>query len=363
MAGLLPYGFLQFLDANGNPLAGGNVAYFEPASPGTFKQIWADADQTVIASNPVTLNSAGRPETGGSEIGIFGIGSYRMIVSDFNGALQWSALTYEPLSAAGGTINGNLTVAGLLTALNATITANLTVNGTATLQTVNILSGTANFTDLTLTNNLTVAGTLTATNINSSGALTVGSLTTTPGGITSAGTITGNTNMNVAGIVIFGNNLTVSQDLFVNNNATVSGNLVVNSQITSTGPMNAPAFNVTSDHRLKTVEQPSAPVLDLLASIPVRLGRHVHEPEVSRPIVLAHEVARSMPWAVSGDFDAVSPHGIPRFQTVNTWDMVIALVGAVKELNGKIAELESRVRVQNAILIAHTRPNGVAASA
>jgi len=358
MAGLLPFGVLQFLDGNGNPLAGGNVVYEDPAAPGVLKTIWADEAQTIPIANPVTLNSAGRPETGGSEVGVFGTGSYRMFVNDFNNALQWSALTYEPLSSAGGTINGVLTVNNLLNALNINVSSTLVVNGSATLANVNILSGTASLTDLTLSHDLTVVGTLTATNINTSGALTVGSLTVTPGGMGVAGPVNLASTLNVSSIVLFGNNLTVSQDFFVGNNASISGNLDVSSQITSTGPMNAPAFNVTSDHRLKTVEQPSTKVLDLVASIPVRLGRHQADPSVSRPIMLAHEIARSLPWAVTGDYNAVSHHGMPIWQTVNNWDLIIALVGAIKELDGKVKELESKVRTQGAILVAHSRPNG-----
>jgi hypothetical protein len=91
--GLLPPGFLQFLDSNGDPLAGGSVGYFDPASPGTLKPIFADQDGTVAVTNPVPLDQAGRPFSGGSEVGIWGTGQYRMTVRDAVGALQWSAIT------------------------------------------------------------------------------------------------------------------------------------------------------------------------------------------------------------------------------------------------------------------------------
>jgi hypothetical protein len=100
MAGLLPFGFLQFLDANGNPLAGGSVGYFDPASPGTLKAIFADPGQATPVSNPVVLDTAGRPATGGSEVGIWGTGQYLMTVRNNVGALQWTALTVSDITTA-----------------------------------------------------------------------------------------------------------------------------------------------------------------------------------------------------------------------------------------------------------------------
>ena len=98
MAGLIPQGFFQFLDINGDPLVGGTVGYFDPASPGTTKPIFADPGQTIPVSNPVTLDLAGRPATGGSEVGIWGTGQYLMTVRAFDGTLQWTALTQAPLA-------------------------------------------------------------------------------------------------------------------------------------------------------------------------------------------------------------------------------------------------------------------------
>jgi hypothetical protein len=93
VADLVPLGFLTFLDANGDPLAGGSVGYYDPSSPGTLTPVWADSAQATQLQNPVPLDAAGRPFSGGSEVGIWGVGTYRMIVRDVNGALQWSALT------------------------------------------------------------------------------------------------------------------------------------------------------------------------------------------------------------------------------------------------------------------------------
>lgn len=118
-AGLTPLGFLTFLDANGNPLVGGSVAYFDLSAPGNLKPIWADPQQLVPINNPVPLDAAGRPTSGGSEVGIWGTGDYRMIVRDASGVLQWSALTTTPL----GTADLNALQAQLTTETNARIAA------------------------------------------------------------------------------------------------------------------------------------------------------------------------------------------------------------------------------------------------
>jgi len=91
--GLLPPGFLQFLDSNGDPLTGGSVAYYDPAVPGSFKTIWADKDKTVAVQNPSPLDQAGRPTSGGATVGIWGEGLYRMEVKNAQDTLQWTAIT------------------------------------------------------------------------------------------------------------------------------------------------------------------------------------------------------------------------------------------------------------------------------
>lgn len=84
LASLLPQGVLQFTDFDGNPLAGGSVSYFQPNTT-TLKTVWADPQESVALQNPVTLDGAGRPETGSSEVEVYGSGQYSMVVKDSSG--------------------------------------------------------------------------------------------------------------------------------------------------------------------------------------------------------------------------------------------------------------------------------------
>jgi hypothetical protein len=89
---LIPNAKQQFLDANGNPLAGGFVYYYIPATT-TFKNTYQNTALTILNSNPIILDSAG-------ECIAYGNGSYRQIVTDVNGNLIWDQPTIASLNDA-----------------------------------------------------------------------------------------------------------------------------------------------------------------------------------------------------------------------------------------------------------------------
>lgn len=91
-AAILPNAMTTFVDANGKPLASGTVDYYVPGTS-TRKTTWQDIDTTIPNTNPVVLNGAGRAL-------IWGNGSYREVVKDKNGNLQWDRLTSS--AGAGG---------------------------------------------------------------------------------------------------------------------------------------------------------------------------------------------------------------------------------------------------------------------
>lgn len=72
----IPNGKSQFFDANGNPLSGGSVAYYQP---GTLTPVNTYQDQalTTINPNPITLDSAGECVAWGPDSTV-----YRQIVKD-----------------------------------------------------------------------------------------------------------------------------------------------------------------------------------------------------------------------------------------------------------------------------------------
>ena len=80
---LLANGQQVFLDANGKPLAGGTVAFYQVGTL-TPKDTYTDQTGTTPNANPLTLDSAGRAV-------IFGIGAYRQILKDSLGNTIWDA--------------------------------------------------------------------------------------------------------------------------------------------------------------------------------------------------------------------------------------------------------------------------------
>jgi len=76
---LLTPPFLQFFDANGDPLSGGWV-YTYAAGTNTPKATYTDSTGNTEMDNPVALDSAGRPVNGNGSIWI--TGSYKIVVKD-----------------------------------------------------------------------------------------------------------------------------------------------------------------------------------------------------------------------------------------------------------------------------------------
>jgi hypothetical protein len=93
---LIPNAKQQFLDANGNPLAGGKVYYYIPSTT-TFKNTYQNAALTILNTNPIILDSAG-------ECIAYGTGSYRQIVTDVNGNLIWDQPTLSLLPVDASTV-------------------------------------------------------------------------------------------------------------------------------------------------------------------------------------------------------------------------------------------------------------------
>src|SRR5215475_13691587 len=92
MAAILPVPEFQFVDADGHPYAGGSLATFVPGTT-TGKATWADPDQAVTNTNPITLDSAGRCI-------MYGDGDYRLILYDAAGNLIFDQPSSTIVSAA-----------------------------------------------------------------------------------------------------------------------------------------------------------------------------------------------------------------------------------------------------------------------
>ncbi len=85
MALLFPPGY-QFLDSSGDPVASGEV-YFYSTGTETLKAIYTNKALSVAASNPFSLDAAGR-FTG--NVNLYGSGDYTVTVKDSTAATVWS---------------------------------------------------------------------------------------------------------------------------------------------------------------------------------------------------------------------------------------------------------------------------------
>lgn len=84
MTQLIPNGKQQFTDNNGRPLLGGKV-YFYQVGTQTPKNTYQDSAETILNTNPVTLDARGSAS-------IYGTGPYRQVVRDMFGSLIWDQI-------------------------------------------------------------------------------------------------------------------------------------------------------------------------------------------------------------------------------------------------------------------------------
>jgi len=154
---LLPIFTQQFFDSNGDPLDGGLLYFYEPGTT-TAKAVYSDSTGTVVLTNPVVLDSAGRAT-------IWLDGYYKVVLKDSLGnqissvdnvssqcnysweASQWSVQTgtFTYINATQFSVTGDLTAtyhAGrrIQAVVSAgTITGTVTVSAYTTITTITVL--------------------------------------------------------------------------------------------------------------------------------------------------------------------------------------------------------------------------------
>ena len=140
-ATLLPNGQQQFLNGNGQPYASGTVTFYSNfPTCSILKNTWSNSGQTVLNTNPVVLDSAGRAT-------IFGSGTYCQVLKDSNGNTIWTKETGDATSTSSlgwGSVSG-----GTANAQTVTVTGFSSTNG----QTFYFVAGATNSGALTLSVN------------------------------------------------------------------------------------------------------------------------------------------------------------------------------------------------------------------
>lgn len=120
-ATLLPNGQQQFIDGNGNPVAGGRVFFYSNFPTCTvLKNTYQNEAATVLNTNPVVLDSAGRAT-------IFGVGAYCQVLKDANNNTIWTKYTSDTSSASNLGWGG--AGSGTANAQTVTVTGFSSVNG------------------------------------------------------------------------------------------------------------------------------------------------------------------------------------------------------------------------------------------
>lgn len=150
---LLPPAVVQFCDQNGIPYAAGTIDTWIPSTT-TPKDTWTDPGLTVLNTNPIVLDSAGRAI-------IYGDGAYRTRLRDALGNVIWDQPTDSLVSLAMAPVVSAATLADARTALgvDAAIAAEATIRLAAdTAETTR-----AEAAEATLTTNLAAEATTRAT--------------------------------------------------------------------------------------------------------------------------------------------------------------------------------------------------------
>ena len=105
----------------------------------------------------------------------------------------------------------------------------------------------------------------------------------------------------------------------------------------------ATSYNTSSDYRLKENVVDMTGALDRVDQLEPKRFNFIADEDTTVDGFLAHEVQDIVPEAVTGDKDAVDEDGNDIYQGIDQSKLVPLLVGAIKELNAKVAALEAQI--------------------
>jgi hypothetical protein len=298
-------------------------------------------------------------EVGGSAGSNFSLSAY----NDTGGLLS----TPVSINRASGTITfGNATsFVGLATFNTLTATGTATFNGAATLTGAVTFSGVASFTNTANFANLSAAGTVTAA-VTSTGSLTVSGPATFNSsasfGNISAASISANGNITATGNVSTSANFIVpgGGGLFNANGSLIfdgsswlmscpNGNFLL--QNNSAFKPGGGAWAVLSDERIKTVTGEYETGLDVVLRLrPVTYTYkgndelHQHAAQSGQKFVgfVAQELERIVPTMVSKHEGVIDGKKVTDLRSIDTTELIYALVNSVKQLKAEIEELKAR---------------------
>ena len=98
-------------------------------------------------------------------------------------------------------------------------------------------------------------------------------------------------------------------------------------------------YNTTSDYRAKDILGPVIDAGATIEALKVYSGK-MKGATIARPMLIAHEAQEVVPYAVTGEKDAVNEDGVPKFQQMDVSSLVPLLIAEIQSLRARVAQLE-----------------------
>jgi hypothetical protein len=99
------------------------------------------------------------------------------------------------------------------------------------------------------------------------------------------------------------------------------------------------AFNTTSDYRAKDILGPVTDTGAAIDALKVYNGK-MKGATIARPMLIAHEAQEVVPYAVTGEKDAVNEDGTDKYQQMDHQSLVPLLIAEIQSLRARVAQLE-----------------------
>lgn len=101
------------------------------------------------------------------------------------------------------------------------------------------------------------------------------------------------------------------------------------------------AYNVTSDYRAKDIIGPVTDAGATIDAIKVYNGK-MKGAAVARPMLIAHEAQEVVPYAVTGEKDAINEDGTDKYQQMDHQSFIPLLIAEIQSLRARVAQLEGK---------------------
>jgi hypothetical protein len=99
------------------------------------------------------------------------------------------------------------------------------------------------------------------------------------------------------------------------------------------------AYNVTSDYRAKDIIGPVTDAGTTIDALKVYNGK-MKGATIARPMLVAHEAQEVVPYAVTGEKDAVNADGSDKHQQMDHQSFIPLLIAEIQSLRARVAQLE-----------------------